>query len=92
MATYIFCFWMVYFVMTIAAWHITNNLNQPFGYWDRYPFKCKRCLTTWSLLLGYGSVALILGSWTFFFCGVLLTFMETVAVIYTEHERFQDNE
>lgn len=91
MATYIFCFWMVYFVITIASWHISTNLVQPFNYWDCYPTKCMKCLTTWAMLAAYGSVAMILGSWVFFFCGMMITLLRVVAIIITENERFQDN-
>lgn len=89
MAIYIASFWGVYFAMTIAAWHISNNLTKPFNYWDYYPTKCFKCCNFWALLLGYVSMALILGSWVFFFCGLLITLMKTVSIIYTENERFK---
>ena len=83
----IITFWAIYFVCFFLAYYVADFCVMPFGVFDVYPWKCRKCLTTWSLVASYGSVALMFQSWIFFLCGVILTAGQAVCFIITDKEK-----
>ena len=79
-------FWAVFFVITFAAYYV-EKLVKPFNYFDRIPFNCLKCCTTWSLLASYISISIIISNWLFFVCGIIITAMEAEALHLTEKEK-----
>lgn len=80
-------FFVIYIVCFIAAHAITEGFVRPFGLFDVYPWKCRKCLTTWSMAVSYGVGGLILGSWVFFLGGLLLTTAQAICFIITDKEK-----
>lgn len=80
-------FWAVFFVITFAAYYVAEKLVKPFNYFDRIPFNCLKCCTTWSLLLSYISISIIISNWLFFVCGIIITAMEAESLHLTEKEK-----
>lgn len=86
----VFLFWGMYFAITwaVAALHDAWT-PEPWSYFDKYPWKCAKCLTTWTLAASYISVACMLSSPLFGVFGTLLAAGEGMAQQYTEKERLQ---
>ena len=80
-------FWIIYFVITFAAYYISEKMIKPFNYFDIKPFNCRICLTTWGLLISYISFSFIYFNWFFLIGGILLTLMTTIALWYTQKEK-----
>lgn len=81
-------FFTVYLFSTWIPWYITEKKGvEPWSFFDRFPYKCRKCFTMWLLLISYITVAYIIGSWWFAILGLILTAMNTIADIYTENQR-----
>lgn len=80
-------FWIIYFVITFAAYYISEKMIKPFNYFDIKPFNCRICLTFWGLLIGYISFSFIYFNWFFLISGILVTLMTTIALWYTQKEK-----
>lgn len=84
-------FWAVYFFISYAMHYFYNVLQitswfAPYSFWNRYPFVCHKCATTWVLVGAYISSAYILGCFWFGFWGVLLSAGNGYALYYTEKQ------
>lgn len=80
-------FWIIYFVITFAAYYISEKMIKPFNYFDIKPFNCRTCLTTWGLCISYISFSFIYFNWFFLIGGILLTVMTTIALWITQREK-----
>lgn len=82
----ILVFWLIYFLSFMIGYFIESNVS-PFGLFDVYPWKCRKCLTTWLMVGGYGCGALLLNSWVFFLGGVILAISQAICFIITDKEK-----
>ena len=83
-------FWLLYFTLLTLIWWLKEVKAwspEPFGVLDSYPWICRKCLTTWTLIASYLSVGIIIGNPAFAFFGVLLGAGTGYAMHYTEKER-----
>ena len=88
----IFAFFAVWIAGLVIGWYIPDKKHpQPFSLLDFYPFICRKCLTTWLLLILYAVGAILLSDWIFGVLGAVMTAMTGFALWYTERER-RDNE
>ena len=84
----IFIFFAVWIVGLVIGWYIPEKkYPAPFSLLDFYPFICRKCLTTWLLLILYAVSAILLSDWIFGLLGIIMTAMTGFALWYTEEER-----
>ena len=84
----IITFFAVWIAGVVIAWYIPDKKHpKPFSLLDFYPFICRKCLTTWLLLIFYAVSAILLSDWIFGMLGVIMTAMTGYALWYTENER-----
>ena len=84
----IFTFFVVWIVGLVIGWYIPDKKHpKPFSLLDFYPFICRKCLTTWLLLILYSVGAILLSDWIFGMLGAIMTAMTGFALWYTERER-----
>ena len=84
----IFAFFAVWIVGLVIGWYIPDKKHpKPFSLLDFYPFICRKCLTTWLLLILYTVSAILLSDWIFGMFGIVMTAMTGFALYYTERER-----
>lgn len=86
-------FWAMYFVILTAIWwlkEVKAYQPRPFSILDQPPFDCRYCLTTWSMLASYVSIAVIISNFWFGFCGVLLSIGEGLALKYKKKQMIID--
>ena len=84
---YFFILTAVYYIKEVKAWQ-----PKPYGVLDTYPFICRRCLTTWTLVASYISIGIIISNPWFAYAGTLLGAATGYAMYYTEKERMGNNE
>lgn len=87
-------FWAMYFAVMAAVWTLHRHWHpEPFTMLDKYPFLCCKCLTTWTLVASYISMAYILHCAAFGFWGCLLAAGTGYAWHVTDKERevYDDN-
>lgn len=80
-------FWVVYLLGLYIGWVVPEKLIKPWGMFDMFPFKCRKCLTMWSLLALFSTYALITSSWWVAFGGLIMTALTTVALYIDEKSR-----
>ena len=86
--TKIFTFFVVWIAGLVIGWYIPDKYQpKPFSVLDFYPFICRKCLTTWLLLISYIVVAIMLQDWIFGVLGIIMTAMTGFALWYTDKER-----
>lgn len=81
-------FFGVYFAAFVMGYLIADKWVRPFGLFDVYPWKCRKCCTTWMMVGAYFFVFIM--GWLplkFIFCAILITGMNVVAFIYDERKR-----
>lgn len=83
----IIVFWVTLFVGFGIGYLVPEKLVVPFGLFDVYPWKCRKCMTHWTLTALYASVAIIIGSWVFFVVGEIVTIAQSYCFHYTDKER-----
>ena len=84
----IFTFFAIWIAGLAIGWYIPEkNHPKPFSLLDFYPFICRKCLTTWLLLIMYAVGAILLSDWIFGALGAIMTAMTGFALWYTERER-----
>ena len=84
----IFTFFVVWIVGVVIGWYIPDKIK-PFSLLDFYPFICRKCLTTWLLLILYAVIAILLSDWIFGVLGAIMTAMTGFALWYTDNERME---
>ena len=87
---FIVAFWALYFTVLTTVWLLKEKLAwQPeaFGILEQPPFDCRKCLTVWTMVASYVSVAVIIGSFWFGFSGLLLSFGEYLALKYKDRQQ-----
>lgn len=84
----IFIFFAIWTVGLVIGWYVPERKHpKPFSLLDFYPFICRKCLTTWLLLILYVVGAILLSDWIFGLLGAIMTAMTGFALWYTEEER-----
>lgn len=87
-------YWAIFFVTTFITWviYIKEPVKiEPWSYFDRYPFICNKCMTTWTLIAIYVMVALLLNNFIFGLFGVLLSGLHGYGLYKSEKERQDGN-
>ena len=87
-------YWAIFFVTTFITWviYIKEPVKiEPWSYFDRYPFICNKCMTTWTLIAIYVMVALLLDNFIFGLFGVLLSGLHGYGLYKSEKERQDGN-
>ena len=87
-------YWAIFFVTTFITWvlYIKEPVKiEPWSYFDRLPWNCWKCCTTWVMAATYISVAYILGNIAFGVWGCILTAGNALAMEITERRRFNDD-
>ena len=88
-------FWAMYFIILTVVWwlkEVKAYQPRPFSILDQPPFDCRYCLTTWSMLASYISIAVIISNFWFGFCGVLLSIGEALALKYKMKQMIIDKD
>ena len=86
----IFAFFAVWIAGVVIGWYIPDKHHpQPFSLLDFYPFICRKCLTTWLLLILYVVSAILLSDWIYGVLGAIMTAMTGFALWYTDNERME---
>ena len=89
----IITFFAVWIAGVVIGWYIPDKKHpKPFSLLDFYPFICRKCLTTWLLLILYAVGALLLSDWIFGVLGAIMTAMTGFALWYTDNERMENGE
>lgn len=83
----IFTFVAIYFVCDIIG-YLTEKATRPWNYFDRYPFKCRKCCAVWTKIFAYICFNYLLAwNWFIFTLSVLAVIADIVFYTYTEYER-----
>lgn len=88
-------FWILYFAILTAIYYIKEVKMwqpKPYGVLDTYPFICRKCLTTWTLIASYISIGIIISNIWFAIAGTILGAATGYAMYYTEKERMGNDE
>lgn len=83
-------FWVIFFTVTFLTHYIyiTKGLNiKPWSYWDKYPFVCYKCCTTWFLVTTYIMSGILLADVLFTVLGVTLAGLYGYGLYKLERER-----
>lgn len=80
-------FWVVYLLGLFIGWYVPERLVKPWGMFDMFPFKCRKCMTFWSLLALFSTYALITSSWWVVLGGVIMIVLTTIALYIDEKSR-----
>ena len=84
----IITFFAVWIAGVVIGWYIPDKKHpKPFSVLDFYPFICRKCLTTWLLLIMYAVGTILLSDCIFGMFGAVITAMTGFALWYTERER-----
>lgn len=85
----IFIFWLIYFLTLYGVWWILEkHYPKAFSCFDFKPFKCRKCLTTWSLIAIYISVGLLFNNYIFIASGIIITIITGIALYIDDKEKF----
>lgn len=87
---YIIVFWSIFILGWVIGWIVPEKLVKPFGIFDVYPFKCRKCLTTWMLAAMYITVTILYFNWWFLVLSVIITTLSAIALWYTDINRQMD--
>lgn len=85
-------FWVHYFIILLAVYILKEKIAwqpKPFSMLDSYPWICRKCLTTWTLVASYISVGFILTDPLYAIFGVILGAATGFAMNYTDNERIK---
>ena len=84
----IITFFAIWIAGVVIGWYIPDKHHpKPFSLFDFYPFICRKCLTTWLLLIFYVVGTILLSDWIFGVLGAIMTAMTGFALWYTDNER-----
>lgn len=76
----------IFFTVKFLCWKITDEWGLPL--WLQYkPWECYKCLSFWSLMALYGVYGLILHLWITMAVGVVLTILDTIAIIINQKQK-----
>ena len=92
--TQILIFWAIFFGVSYILHILYEKYDiagciKPWSYFDTYPFICKKCMTTWSLVAVYIMVAVLMKDPLFGFFGVILGFLYGYGLNKIEEERIE---
>lgn len=82
-------FFGIYAVSFVLGYLISDKLTRPFGLFDVYPFKCRKCCTTWLMVALYAVWMMMDWNLYVFGASILIIAMNIAAFIYDERERGQ---
>lgn len=79
-------FFVVYVVAFFIGWWIPEKMVSPWGLFDVYPWKCRKCLTTWMMVALYIGIGLMV-NWWFIIFGLIISGAQAYCFIYTDKEK-----
>ena len=90
--TQILIFFVIFFTVTFVMHIIYEKYDiagciKPFSYFDTYPFICKKCMTTWSLIATYIMAGVLMDDPLFGLFGVILGGLYGYGLYKLEKER-----
>lgn len=91
-------FWVIFFVITAITHYIyiVRTINiKPWSYFDVYPFRCFKCMTTWALITTYIMAGVLLADLSFTLLGITLSGLYGYGLNKLDKERtiqYEDNE
>lgn len=77
---------VIFFPIKWLCYKITEEWGLP-TWLDYKPWVCKKCLTFWTLLSFYLSMGLLIGAYITMAVGILLTILDTIAVIVEQKNK-----
>lgn len=83
-------FWAIFFGVSFTLHCIYEYGTfeiKPWSYFDTYPFKCKRCMTTWALISTYIMAGILLADTTFTLFGITLAALYGYGMYKNDKER-----
>lgn len=86
-------FWGMFFGISYTMHYLYNVLYispKDWSYFDNYPFKCGKCMQTWSLIASYIMVGMIIGNAEFAIFGVMLSALYGYGLYKNEKERIEE--
>lgn len=86
----IILYWAIFFTVTFVTWvlYIKEPIRiKPWSYFDRLPYICHKCMTTWTLIAIYIMVAILLDNIIFGTFGVILSALHGYGLYKLEKER-----
>lgn len=87
----IILFWFIFFGVTMILHYIYNIRMwhpKPFSYWDKPPFNCHKCCTTWVLITTYIMAGLLLADVVYTLFGITLAGLYAIGLYKDEKEKF----
>ena len=77
---------IIFFIVKYFAFRLTEEWGLP--EWLNYkPWVCNKCLGFWSLTAIYLSIGIVLNLWIFLAFGMILTILDTIAIIIDERNK-----
>lgn len=83
---------IIYFACDILSWLMADKWNEPWGYFDRYPFKCRKCSAIWTKAFAYTVFCYLHFNWFIFVISILAVIADICFYLYTERERRDDGD
>lgn len=86
----IILYWAIFFTVTFVTWvlYIKEPIRiKSWSYFDRLPYICHKCMTTWTLIAIYIMVAILLDNIIFGTFGVILSALHGYGLYKLEKER-----
>lgn len=88
-------FWVIFFGISMILHYIYNVRMieiKPWSYFDTYPFKCFKCMTTWALITTYMMAGVLLADLSFTLLGITLSALYGYGLNKNEKERMKDED
>ena len=80
-------FWVCYFIGLTLGWLIPEKLVKPFGLFDIFPFNCRKCCTTWTLVAVYSTYLFLCFNWVVFGASIFITAATAYCIYKTEKDK-----
>lgn len=80
-------FFFIYWGAMVFGYYVSEFCVKPFGLFDVYPWVCRKCATTQTMIALYIAGAIILSSWWFFLCGMGIALAQAECFIITEKKK-----
>lgn len=74
---------ILHYIYNIRMWS-----PKPLSYWDKPPFNCFKCCTTWVLIVGYIIIGILLADVVYTVFGITLAILYGYGLYKDEKEKF----
>lgn len=83
----ILVFITIYCIGFIFGYFISEKWTRPFGFFDTYPWMCRKCCTFWIMVFLYTFATLIMNNWWLFGFGMVISIAQAICFIISEREK-----